>query len=247
MRSRLPRHLRHLTLPVVLLSTAGVLLGTTGVLASTVGLSLGTSAACGCEAKIEFKATNGGKTEVKSKNKGKHIFIFSEPALSKIECNSGLFVGEINNKSATLTLSPIYKECIWLKEEGTGAKKNEGEAEVTSGCKYELDALLKTGAEKFAGSLTLTPAKCVITFHNFKAEPKCEVEIKGEKTPTGLGGVTFENKGGPPPTGLVIGLNLKGIAYVTNKMCPKTGFAEESLLGGYMGEINEEGEGIVVE
>jgi hypothetical protein len=43
MRSRLPRHRGLLAVPIVLISTTGVLLG-------TVGLPLGTSAACGCEA-----------------------------------------------------------------------------------------------------------------------------------------------------------------------------------------------------
>lgn len=49
MRSRLSRHLKHLTVSIVLLGTAGVLAGTTGVLAGTGGLPLGVSIACGCE------------------------------------------------------------------------------------------------------------------------------------------------------------------------------------------------------
>lgn len=48
MRSRLSRHLRRLTLSLVLLGTAGALAGTTGVLAGTTGLPLGLSSACGC-------------------------------------------------------------------------------------------------------------------------------------------------------------------------------------------------------
>jgi hypothetical protein len=63
MRSRFPRHLRYLTVLIVLLGTAGVLAGTTGVLANTVGLPLGASAACGCEAagfKLGPNGTEGG-------------------------------------------------------------------------------------------------------------------------------------------------------------------------------------------
>jgi hypothetical protein len=50
MRLRIPRHLRHLTLPFVLLSATDALVGTTGVLAGATSLPLGATNACGCGA-----------------------------------------------------------------------------------------------------------------------------------------------------------------------------------------------------
>jgi hypothetical protein len=113
MRSRFPRHLRHLTLVLVLLGTAGALAGTTGVLASITSLPLGTSSACGCEAGPEFQLTGLSKDEFDTKavvNTPLKLEAKEEPT---IECKKmGIEKGVITNDSPEATIKSIdWEEC----------------------------------------------------------------------------------------------------------------------------------------
>jgi hypothetical protein len=200
----------------------------------------------------EFVTTTGGKINVAAKVKGKQIFTFTEGppeynALSNIECSKGEFKGEVDIRSPKFILMPVVEECVWIEEQGKKAKNNRGKVEVTPGCKYELLVFLNTAPGVYAGALTLTPAKCVIKFHAFEAEPLCEVEIKQENTPGGLFGPTLENRNGPIFTGLLIPIKtLPSMNYASNGKCSKKGFANGALFAGYQGEVNEESEGIIV-
>lgn len=73
MRSLFSQYSKRLAALVVALGTVGVLVSTTGVLASTTSLSLGTSAACGCEASA-FNDEGEDET-TKEKDKGNVVNI----------------------------------------------------------------------------------------------------------------------------------------------------------------------------
>jgi hypothetical protein len=78
MRSRIPRHIRYLTVLILLLVAVGALTQTTGAVVGAVGLPLGASRACGCKAPaVELKnptELNFGKVTINSEKTVGFIF-----------------------------------------------------------------------------------------------------------------------------------------------------------------------------
>lgn len=120
MRS-LSRHLRPLTLSVVLL-------GMVGVLASTIGGTLGATTACGCGSPPppEFKSAAGYALKFKGSNSSEQGFILNELVAARsrslVVCKKSEFTGTLGAPSKTVKLVQKYKEC--RNELGaTGEKK----------------------------------------------------------------------------------------------------------------------------
>jgi hypothetical protein len=107
MRSRFPRHLRHLMLALVLLGTAGAVAGITG-------LPLATSA-CGCEAKKgpEFLLTGRSTDEFDTKADVTTPLKLEATGSPTIECGKErIEKGVVTNESAEATIKAFFwEEC----------------------------------------------------------------------------------------------------------------------------------------
>jgi hypothetical protein len=114
MRSRFPRHLRYLTLALVLLGAAGAVVGATG-------LPLATSA-CGCEAKkAEFLLTGRSTDEFDTKADVTSPLKLEAKGSPTIECSKErIEKGVVTNESAEATIKAFdWEECKDTTEETT--------------------------------------------------------------------------------------------------------------------------------
>jgi hypothetical protein len=97
MRLRLSRHLRHLTVPIALLGTAGVLVG-------IIGVPLGATTACGCElptVTLHEGSTSGAAIPVGTTLVGTSGSITIHMSAGNVECTKSKLSGELQSNKST--------------------------------------------------------------------------------------------------------------------------------------------------
>jgi hypothetical protein len=196
------------------------------VLAALAMSAVAASAASAAEFFHEAEAEAGETTaRVVATNEGIHSF--TAGLVGTIECKKATFTGTefVPSPRKTVTVTPAYSECTFLKVTGVVVK--------TNGCTYTFNQ--PTGAGPFTGSVNVNcPKGSAIEFE----ANGCTVKVSGHaKTETeeaenqGLNSVTFTNLATAPKT-VKVGAKVTGIAYTASGSCAVIGLFKNGEYNG---------------